>query len=49
MSYSCILSMNLMCPSILTEAPSFAEPGDTIMEKIANSMVIIPCRAEGMA
>lgn len=34
--------------SVLTEAPSFAEPGDAIMEKIANSKVIIPCPAEGM-
>ncbi|XP_062273055.1 hemicentin-1 [Scomber scombrus] len=29
------------------EAPSFAEPGDAIMEKVANSKVIIPCPAEG--
>nr|XP_057926871.1 hemicentin-1 [Doryrhamphus excisus] len=31
----------------ILEAPSFAEPGDTVMEKIANSKVIIPCPAEG--
>lgn len=31
-----------------TEAPFFAEPGDAIMEKVANSKVIIPCPAEGM-
>ncbi|XP_041856289.1 hemicentin-1 [Melanotaenia boesemani] len=31
----------------ILEAPNFAEPGDTIMEKVANSKVIIPCRAEG--
>ncbi|KAF6729918.1 Hemicentin-1 [Oryzias melastigma] len=29
------------------EAPSFAEPGDVIMEKVVNSKVTIPCRAEG--
>ncbi|KAF7658577.1 hypothetical protein LDENG_00010770 [Lucifuga dentata] len=29
------------------EAPSFAEPGDAIMEKVANTKVVIPCRAEG--
>ncbi|XP_033947808.1 hemicentin-1 [Pseudochaenichthys georgianus] len=29
------------------EAPSFAEPGDAIMEKVANSKVIIPCPAKG--
>ncbi|XP_077377558.1 hemicentin-1 [Festucalex cinctus] len=29
------------------EAPSFAEPGDAVMEKIANSEVVIPCPAEG--
>ncbi|XP_072244443.1 hemicentin-1 [Leuresthes tenuis] len=31
----------------ILEAPSFVEPGDAIMEKTANSKVIIPCRAEG--
>ncbi|KAM9743449.1 hemicentin-1 [Menidia menidia] len=31
----------------ILEAPSFVEPGDTIMEKTAKSKVIIPCRAEG--
>uniref|UniRef100_A0A8C4IV11 Hemicentin-2 n=1 Tax=Dicentrarchus labrax TaxID=13489 RepID=A0A8C4IV11_DICLA len=31
----------------ILEAPSFAEPGDAIMEKVANSKVIIPCPAEG--
>ncbi|XP_019718321.1 hemicentin-1 isoform X1 [Hippocampus comes] len=31
----------------ILEAPSFAEPGDAVMEKIANSKVIIPCPAEG--
>ncbi|XP_036791689.1 hemicentin-1 [Oncorhynchus mykiss] len=29
------------------EAPSFAEPGDAIMEKVSNSKVTIPCPAEG--
>ncbi|XP_014015728.2 hemicentin-1 [Salmo salar] len=29
------------------EAPSFAEPGDVIMEKVSNSKVTIPCPAEG--
>ncbi|KAK7933456.1 hypothetical protein WMY93_004352 [Mugilogobius chulae] len=29
------------------KAPSFVEPGDAIMEKVANSRVIIPCPAEG--
>ncbi|TKS79048.1 Hemicentin-2 [Collichthys lucidus] len=28
-------------------APSFAEPGDAIMEKVATSKVMIPCPAEG--
>ncbi|XP_030000348.1 hemicentin-1 [Sphaeramia orbicularis] len=31
----------------ILEAPSFAEPGDATMEKVANSKVIIPCPAEG--
>ncbi|XP_013862624.1 hemicentin-1 isoform X1 [Austrofundulus limnaeus] len=31
----------------ILEAPSFAEPADAIMEKVVNSKVIIPCRAEG--
>ncbi|XP_039476218.1 hemicentin-1 [Oreochromis aureus] len=31
----------------ILEAPSFAEPGDVIMEKVANSKVIIPCPAKG--
>ncbi|KAM6944598.1 hemicentin-1 [Lycodopsis pacificus] len=31
----------------ILEAPSFAEPGDAIMEKVANSKVIIPCPAKG--
>ncbi|XP_061842088.1 hemicentin-1 [Nerophis lumbriciformis] len=31
----------------ILEAPSFAEPGDAFMEKIANSKVIISCPAEG--
>uniref|UniRef100_A0A8D2ZR19 Hemicentin-1 n=1 Tax=Scophthalmus maximus TaxID=52904 RepID=A0A8D2ZR19_SCOMX len=31
----------------ILEAPTFAEPGDAIMEKVANSKVIIPCPAEG--
>ncbi|XP_074526683.1 hemicentin-1 [Halichoeres trimaculatus] len=31
----------------ILEAPSFAEPGDAIMEKVANSKVTIPCPAEG--
>ncbi|XP_019908484.3 hemicentin-1 isoform X2 [Esox lucius] len=29
------------------EAPSFAEAGDAIMEKVANSNITIPCPAEG--
>ncbi|XP_068166004.1 hemicentin-1 [Antennarius striatus] len=29
------------------EAPSFAQPGDAVMEEVANSEVIIPCPAEG--
>ncbi|XP_061624718.1 hemicentin-1 isoform X2 [Phyllopteryx taeniolatus] len=31
----------------ILEAPSFAEPGDAVMEKITNSKVVIPCPAEG--
>lgn len=31
-----------------TEAPSFVEPEDTIMEKVVNSKVVIPCHAKGM-
>ncbi|XP_061672486.1 hemicentin-1 [Syngnathoides biaculeatus] len=31
----------------ILEPPSFAEPGDAVMEKITNSMVILPCPAEG--
>nr|XP_015827628.2 hemicentin-1 [Nothobranchius furzeri] len=31
----------------ILEAPSFAEPGDAIMERVVNSKVVIPCRAEG--
>ncbi|XP_012721740.2 hemicentin-1 [Fundulus heteroclitus] len=31
----------------ILEAPSFAEPGDAIMEKVVNSKVVIPCRAKG--
>ncbi|XP_067377843.1 hemicentin-1 isoform X1 [Channa argus] len=31
----------------ILEAPSFAEPGDAIMEKVVKSKVIIPCPAEG--
>ncbi|KAM3610982.1 uncharacterized protein V6R79_011806 [Siganus canaliculatus] len=31
----------------ILDAPSFAEPGDAIMEKVASSKVIIPCPAEG--
>lgn len=42
------LNQHSTCFSVFTEAPSFAEPGDAIMEKVANSKVIIPCPAEGM-
>ncbi|XP_055017752.1 hemicentin-1 [Boleophthalmus pectinirostris] len=31
----------------ILKAPSFVEPGDAIMEKVANNRVIIPCPAEG--
>ncbi|KAM9810462.1 hemicentin-1 [Neosynchiropus ocellatus] len=31
----------------ILEAPSFAEPGETIMERIANTKVVIPCPAQG--
>uniref|UniRef100_A0A3Q3L4X2 Uncharacterized protein n=1 Tax=Mastacembelus armatus TaxID=205130 RepID=A0A3Q3L4X2_9TELE len=31
----------------ILEAPSFAEPGDAIMEKVANSKVVISCPAGG--
>ncbi|XP_058491292.1 hemicentin-1 [Solea solea] len=31
----------------ILEVPFFAEPGDAIMEKVANGKVIIPCPAEG--
>ncbi|XP_055367591.1 hemicentin-1 [Betta splendens] len=31
----------------ILEAPSFAEPGDAIMERVVNTRVIIPCPAEG--
>lgn len=41
------MNHHLTCCFILTEAPSFAEPGDAIMEKVANSEVTIPCPAEG--
>ncbi|KAG7241454.1 hypothetical protein INR49_025655 [Caranx melampygus] len=34
-------------PLRIQQPPSFAEPGDAIMEKVANSKVIIPCPAEG--
>lgn len=33
--------------SVLTDAPSFAEPGDALLDKIAKTEVIIPCPAEG--
>ncbi|KAM6930619.1 hemicentin-1 [Xenentodon cancila] len=51
-SYQCVAKNNageetLEIQLDILEVPSFAEPGDTIMEKIANSKVIIPCRAEG--
>ncbi|CAG05168.1 unnamed protein product [Tetraodon nigroviridis] len=31
----------------ILDAPSFAEPGDALLEKVANTKVIIPCPAEG--
>uniref|UniRef100_A0A087YHW1 Cell adhesion molecule-related/down-regulated by oncogenes n=1 Tax=Poecilia formosa TaxID=48698 RepID=A0A087YHW1_POEFO len=31
----------------ILEAPSFAEPGDAILEKVVNSKVVISCRAKG--
>lgn len=43
----CMLHQRLACYSVLTEAPSFAEPGDSIIEKVANNKVVIPCPAEG--
>ncbi len=46
-SYHLPYKAALTCCSVLTEAPSFAEPADGIMEKIANSKVIIPCPAKG--
>lgn len=33
--------------SVLTDAPSFAEPGDALLDKVAKTEVIIPCPAEG--
>lgn len=42
-----MLNQHLTCFSVLPEAPSFAEPGDAMIEKIANNEVIIPCPAEG--
>ena len=49
-SYS--VAYSLCCHNALsfigsTEAPSFAEAGDAIMEKVSNSKVTIPCPAEG--
>lgn len=32
---------------VLTDAPSFAEPGDALLDKVAKTEVIIPCPAEG--
>ncbi|XP_075903122.1 hemicentin-1 [Nelusetta ayraudi] len=31
----------------ILEAPSFAEPGDSIIDRVANTKVVIPCPAEG--
>ncbi|KAM8887343.1 hemicentin-1 [Spinachia spinachia] len=31
----------------ILEAPFFAEPGDAVMEKVANTKVILPCPAQG--
>lgn len=37
----------LFFPPLLTDAPSFAEPGDALLDKVANTKVVIPCPAEG--
>lgn len=34
--------------SVLIDAPSFAEPGDALLDKVAKDEVTIPCPAEGM-
>ncbi|XP_071783895.2 hemicentin-1 [Centroberyx gerrardi] len=51
-TYQCVAKNNAGQDTLeikleVLEAPSFAEPGDAIMEKVANSKVVIPCPAEG--
>lgn len=41
------LKQRLTCSPVLTEAPSFAEPGDSIIDRVASTKVVIPCPAEG--
>lgn len=40
-------TQRLTCHPVLTEAPSFAEPGDSIIDRVASTKVVIPCPAEG--
>lgn len=42
-----ILGFNLFFCPVFTDAPSFAEPGDALLDKVANNKVTIPCPAEG--
>ncbi|XP_056132043.1 hemicentin-1 [Lampris incognitus] len=51
-TYQCVAKNNAGQDTLeikleVLEVPSFAEPGDAFMEKVANSKVIIPCPAEG--
>ncbi|KAM4616042.1 hemicentin-1 [Polymixia lowei] len=51
-TYQCVAKNNAGQDTLeikleVLEAPSFAEPGDAIMEKVANTKVVIPCPAEG--
>ena len=46
-NFHCPFNQDVTCFSVLTEAPFFAEPGDAIIEKVANNKVVISCPAEG--
>ncbi|KAM9391508.1 hemicentin-1 [Pholidichthys leucotaenia] len=51
-TYRCVASNSVGQETLeikleILEAPYFAEPGDIIMEKVANSRIVIPCPAEG--
>ncbi|XP_029915084.1 hemicentin-1 [Myripristis murdjan] len=51
-TYQCVAKNNAGQDTLeikleVLEAPTFPEPGDAIMEKVAKSKVIIPCPAEG--